>query len=66
MSSYLVKRPDGKEVGIGVWQLPDREHPSLVIIGSEDRVVASFKGKEEALAFQDMLEEMFNLNQEKK
>ena len=58
MSTYILKAADGREVGMGVWQLPDRKRPSLVVMTGENKVVASFGSKEDAVAFEMMLEKL--------
>lgn len=64
MSTYILRAADGREVGIGVWQLPDRKRPSLVLITGENRVVASFGSKGDAVAFEVMLEDLLVLAKE--
>ena len=61
VSTYISRNADGREVGIGVWQLPDRKRPSLVLITGENRVVASFGSKVDAVAFEVMLEDLLVL-----
>lgn len=64
MSTYILRAADGREVGMGVWQLPDRKRPSLVLITGENRVVASFGSKVDAVAFEVMLEDLLVLAKE--